>query len=91
MPGNKTCSNKKANTLFCTKSELLEEIGKVVGEMWNGCQHCECCFKCEKYSFILNQFQNQDLTHKFPNNLWCVYINTNEYNFEIEHVFVQHY
>ena len=56
--------------------------------MWNGWRRCEYCFICKKYFFVLNQFQNQDLTHKFPNNLWLVYIDTNENNFEIEHVFV---
>ena len=44
----------------------------------------------KKYLFVLNKFQNQDLTHKFLNNLWRVYNDTNEYNFEIEHVFVNH-
>lgn len=81
MAGSK---NKEGQYIVWTKSELLEEVCKVVGE------RCEYCFICKIYFFVLNQFQNQDLTHKFLNNLWCVYIDKNIYNNKIEQIFVTH-
>ena len=48
MTGNKIRSNKKGQYIVCTKSELLEEVTKVVGKMWNSCRPCNYCFICKK-------------------------------------------
>ena len=81
----KFVQTKKFNTLSAQKVHYLRKSAK----WWVKYRLCNDCFICKKY-FFLNQFQNQDLMHKFLNNFWCVYIDTNKYNFEIEHVFVNH-
>ena len=58
--------------------------------MWRRCQHCgeKSCFWCNSYLFALKEIEKQDLEIKFPNNIWRIYLDTNEYILKLKTVWL---
>ena len=82
-------SNKKGKCLVYSKNELLFEFDKILNQMSKSCQCCEkktCCY-CSSYFFTLKEIEKQSLDIEFP-NVWRIYLDINEYNFEVENCLV---
>ena len=52
-------------------------------KMYSNCEADNCLY-CKRFNFVFNQLKNTDFNIKFPNNLWRIYLNTNDHGFEIE-------
>ena len=47
----------------------------------------EKCIFCEKFNYAFEQFCKEEVhKHQYPNNTWIIYLNQNEYAFELEHI-----
>ena len=74
-------------------------VDKLEGEkIWFGicklcplnCSWCEKtdCYLCQRYDFIRKQYwESKEKEKKLKLVLWRIYLNTNKYIFELEHVF----
>ena len=84
-------NNKGTYVVLLTK-EFLCAFGDVWDRRLKSCRNCEMdgCFFCKRFQYVFNEFSNADIQkHKFLNNLWRVYLNLNEYGFNIEHILDQ--
>ena len=55
--------------------------------MCGKCTNKNCFFFCERFKFVFDEFIKTNVhIWKFPNILWGIYLNLNEYRFKIEHV-----
>ena len=54
------------------------------------CSNCEAdnSFYCKRFNFVFNKLKNTDFNITFPNNLWRIYLNMNDYGLEIENFLV---
>ena len=47
----------------------------------------EKCIFFEKFNYVFEQFCKEEFhKHQYPNNTWRIYLNQNEYAFELEHI-----
>ena len=63
--------------LFRSK-KIIENIYQYNGKMY---------FFCEKFNYAFEQFCKLEVHNpQYPNNTWRIYLNQNEYGYELEHI-----
>ena len=71
--------DNKGQYQICDRDEVLDEVGRFVGNMWNNCKRCERCSRCRSYFFVLQQMEGVDFEKASPECWWRIYKNTNKY------------
>ena len=62
-----------------SKNELLFDFGRTLNQIWKSCQRWEkkTCYYCSSYFFAFKESEKQNLDIEFPNDIWRIYLDTN--------------